>query len=167
MRSLHIIRRGNRYHYVCRIPADLQNLFPFPTIYKSLRTDDVKCARLLASTEEYRAQQLFLQLRSGMFNKDYEKYLIASYLKHHLNILEAKAMGTTSHCENPTKVKSKLKKEEQFFDAWAEDYELSADELRQFKHEFYQLLLKCQDIVHAGLMVRNVMTSYTLASDYG
>jgi hypothetical protein len=27
--------------------------------------------------------------------------------------------------------------------------------------------LKCQDIVHAGLMVKNVRTSFTLASDYG
>lgn len=85
MRPLHIIRRGNRYHYVCRIPADLQSLFPFPSIYKSLRTGDVKSARILASAEEYRIQQLFLQLRSGMFDKDYEKNLIASYLKHHLN----------------------------------------------------------------------------------
>jgi len=151
MRPLHIIRRGNRYHYVCRIPADLQSLFPFPTIYKSLRTGDVKSARILASAEEYRIQQLFLQLRSGMFDKDYEKNLIASYLKHHLNILEAKATGTTSHCENPANVKSKLKKEDQFFDAWAEDYGLSADELRQFKQEFYQRLSnKMTDMIAKG-----------------
>lgn len=140
MRSHHIILRGNRYHYVCRIPVDLRNLFPFPTIYKSLRTDDVKSARLLASAEEFRTQQLFLQLRSGMFPKDYEKHLIAAYLTHHLNILEAKATGTTSHCENPAVIKANLKDEDHFFDAWVKDNGLSQDELRQFKQEFYRIM---------------------------
>lgn len=49
-----------------------------------------------------------------MFPKDYEKHLIAAYLTHHLNILEAKATGTTSHCENPANIKAKLKEEDHF-----------------------------------------------------
>lgn len=75
-----------------------------------------------------------------MFPKDYEKHLIAAYLTHHLNILEAKATGTTSHCENPANIKAKLKEEDHFFDAWAKDYGLSQDELRQFKQEFYRIM---------------------------
>jgi len=76
MQTHHIVKRGNRYHYVCRIPADLLHHFPSPTIYKNLRTSEAKSARLLASAEEYRIQQLFLQLRSGMLNEDLEKHLI-------------------------------------------------------------------------------------------
>jgi integrase len=75
-----------------------------------------------------------------MFSKDFEKHLIASYLKHHLRVLEAKATGSTSHCENPDNVKAKLKKEDVFFDACAEDYGLSPDELIQFRQEFYKIM---------------------------
>ena len=103
MRLLHIVKRGKWYYYVCRIPADLLHLFPSITIYKSLHTDDVKNARLLTGAEEYRIQQLFLQLRSGMLSKDLEKHLIASFIKHHSSILEAKATGSTNHLDNPGK----------------------------------------------------------------
>lgn len=148
MRLLHIIKRGKRYHYVCRIPADLQHLFPSASIYKSLRTDNFKHARLLASAEEYRLQQLFVQLRSGMLSKDYEKHLIASYIKHHLSILEAKATGTTNHCDNPAEVKAKLKKEDLFFDLFAESFDLPDDHIRQLKLEFYRLLsVKMTDMI--------------------
>ena len=140
MRSRHIIKRGKWYYYVCRIPADLLHLFPSITIYKSLHTDDIKNARLLAGAEEYRTQQLFLQLRSGMLSKDQEKHLIASYIKHHLNILEAKATGNTNHLDKPGKIKADLKKEDLFFNDLAAPYNLSQEEIRQLKLEFYKTL---------------------------
>jgi hypothetical protein len=39
MRSYHLVKRGNRYHFVCRVPRDLLPLFPTPTIWKSLRAE--------------------------------------------------------------------------------------------------------------------------------
>lgn len=91
----HLIRRGNRYIFVCRIPSDLSPLFPKPTIWKSLKTDNEKDAYLLASAEEYRTQQLFLQLRSGMLSKDLEKRLIAAFLTKGVERIEAHATCTT------------------------------------------------------------------------
>jgi integrase len=93
MHSRHILKRGKRYSYVCRIPADLQDRFPSPTIWKSLHTDDVKQARLLAGAEEYRTQQLFMHLRCGMLSKDLEKRLVALYLKQGVDALELQATG--------------------------------------------------------------------------
>lgn len=95
MRSRHLIRRGNRYSFVCRIPSDLSPLFPQPTIWKSLKTDNEKDARLLASAEEYRAQQLFINLRTGMLSRDLENRIIAAYLLKGAERIEALATGTT------------------------------------------------------------------------
>lgn len=93
---LHVIQRGKGYAFVCRVPRDLLHLFPKKTIWKSLKAESAKDARLLAGAEEYRTQQLFMQLRTGMLDKELEKRLIALYLKQGVESLEALATGQTT-----------------------------------------------------------------------
>ena len=56
MRTNHTVKRGKRFSYVCSIPVDLQSHFPYPTLWKSLHTDDphIDLDRL-----EARAKELF------------------------------------------------------------------------------------------------------------
>ena len=93
MRLKHIIKRGSRYQYVCRVPRDLKSHFPFPVIYRTLGTANEKAARVLAASIEFDTQQLFMQLRSAMLSKDVEKRLIALYLKRGIEDMEAQAQG--------------------------------------------------------------------------
>lgn len=93
MRSRHIIKRGNHFHYVCRVPQDPSHFFPCSTIWKSLKNGRHKNALLVAAAEEYRAQQLFLQLKTGMLDPNLEKQLRTQYLKKEVECLEAKALG--------------------------------------------------------------------------
>jgi integrase len=90
---VHTRKRGDQFHYVCRVPRDLQHLFPTVQLTQSLKTDDERAAKVAATAIEYRTQQLFLQLRTGMLSKDLEKHLIARFLKRGLENLEAVAEG--------------------------------------------------------------------------
>jgi integrase len=93
MRLFHFVRRGNRYAFVCRVPSDLQQFFPKKVIWRSLKTSVTKDAVVLLKAEEYRLQRLFVQLRSGMFPKELEKWLVASYMLGGLELLEARTFG--------------------------------------------------------------------------
>ncbi|GFO57456.1 integrase [Geomonas sp. Red276] len=96
---VHTRKRGSMYHYVCRVPRDLQHLFPTVQITQSLKTTDERAARIAATAAEYRTQQLFLQLRTGMLPKDLEKHLIANFLSKGLDNLEAIAVGRPNGIE--------------------------------------------------------------------
>jgi len=89
----HVIMRGSGYQFVCRVPRDLQQHFPSPVIYRAIKATDKKSACVLATTLEYKTQQLFLQLRSAMLPKELEKRLVAIYLKQGLDRLESFATG--------------------------------------------------------------------------
>lgn len=88
MKYKHIVKRGNRYYFVCRIPHELLHHFPSAVIWKSLKTDNLKIACTLATALEYQTQKLFMQLRSGMLDPHLEKMLLANYLSNCLNLLE-------------------------------------------------------------------------------
>lgn len=90
----HIQKRGSRYHYICRIPADLLHAFPSPVISRALHTDDKKSAALLGVSIDYATKQLFVQLRSGMLDATLQRLLINLYLRNGLNELQAIANGT-------------------------------------------------------------------------
>ena len=92
---VHTCLRGNQYHYVCRVPSDLQHLFPTFQIAQSLKTDKEKDAMIAATALEYRSQKPFLQLRTGMLPKELEKRLVASYLLRGASRIEAQATGET------------------------------------------------------------------------
>jgi len=93
MRSYHVVKRGNRYHYVCRVPVDLICFFPISTIYRSLKTSDQKVARLLAASFEHRTQGVFMKLRSGQLDEYTVKKMLTSYLSSQLLSLEAGIKG--------------------------------------------------------------------------
>jgi len=84
----HLVRRGTRFQFMCRVPTDLLDLFPHSKIYKSLKTSDEKDARLLASSLEFQTQKLFLQLRSGMLSPAIKKELVTKYLSNYLSFIE-------------------------------------------------------------------------------
>jgi hypothetical protein len=90
---VHTRKRGDQYHYVCRVPHDLQHLFPVSQLTYSLKTTDERNAKVSATAAEYRTQQLFLQLRTGMLPKDLEKRLINQYLNSFATALQAEATG--------------------------------------------------------------------------
>ncbi|HCE66027.1 MAG: hypothetical protein A2X82_19575 [Geobacteraceae bacterium GWC2_55_20] len=92
--SKHIRKRGSKYHYICRVPADLLHVFPSPVISRALHTDDKKSAALLGVSIDYATKQLFVQLRSGMLDATLQRLLINLYLRNGLNELQAIANGT-------------------------------------------------------------------------
>lgn len=93
MQTKHLLKRGSRYIYRCRVPLDLLHCFPSPLIWKNLKTDNEKDARIAAAALEYRTQQLYMQLRTGMLPKDLEKRLINQYLNSYATALHAEATG--------------------------------------------------------------------------
>jgi hypothetical protein len=95
MRNYHVIKRGNKYHYVCRVPSDLRHFFPVTTIYRSLRSSDLKVARLLATTQEHTTQGVFMRLRSVHLDENAIRQMLTRYLGGKLEILEAKVLRKT------------------------------------------------------------------------
>lgn len=93
MRTKHLTMRGTRYYYRCRIPHDLNHLFPSPAITKALGTESEKDARTAATAIEYRTQKLFMQLRTGMLSPELQQRIIALYLNSHTTALKAAATG--------------------------------------------------------------------------
>ena len=78
---------------MCRVPADIQHLFPHPNIYKSLKTSNEKMAIQLATVLEYQTQKLFFQIRTGMLDPNINKSLIAHYLNDYITFIENDVKG--------------------------------------------------------------------------
>lgn len=94
MRQFHVVKRGNWFHFVCRVPSDLLGKLPKTVLWQSLKTADAKAARVLAAGIEQRTQQLFLQLRSGMLSAEMEKRIVNAYLCFGVDRIEAQATNT-------------------------------------------------------------------------
>jgi integrase len=93
MQTKHLVKRGSRYIYRCRVPFDLLPCFPSPLIWKNLKTEKEKDARIAAAALEYRTQQLYLQLRTGMLPKELQEHLVMLYLNSYATALSAAAKG--------------------------------------------------------------------------
>jgi hypothetical protein len=94
MQTKHLVKRGSRYIYRCRVPFDLLHCFPSPLIWKNLKTDKEKDARIAAAAAlEYRTQQLYLQLRTGMLPKELQERLVMLYLNSFATAMQAEATG--------------------------------------------------------------------------
>jgi hypothetical protein len=64
------LRRYKKYYYFrLRIPKDLAHLFPFGFLNRSLRTQDIKSAKLLVRIYESQTETLFVLLRSGILTE--------------------------------------------------------------------------------------------------
>jgi hypothetical protein len=78
--SSHIFVRNSIYFYRTDIPSDLKHYFHSTEIKQSLKTKDCKNAKALAVSLEYRVQQTFCMLRTGMLPDDLIKQVLAGIL---------------------------------------------------------------------------------------
>lgn len=77
MSGKHLLCCKGQYYYRIKIPVDLKHHFPSPVIKKSLKTTDSKPAKLLAVSMEYRVQQIFTLIRTGMLSDDVVQGMVA------------------------------------------------------------------------------------------
>jgi hypothetical protein len=75
--SNNLLCRNGHYYYHIKIPVDLKQHFPSPVLKKSLKTADIKAARLLAVSMAYDVQQTFALIRSGMLPEDIVQGMVA------------------------------------------------------------------------------------------
>ena len=140
MRSRHLSTSGNRFRFVVRVPRDIVHLFPTATIWKPVKAKDARTARLLADAWEYRTQQLFCQLRTGMLSNDLEKKLVALFLKQGSELLEARAKGQPIALDGTSAAEANAVNQavEEGFAALASVDGLSAKLARQKRSSFLQ-----------------------------
>lgn len=84
MQTQHLFFRKHTYYYVARVPQDLTDHFPVKTIWRSLKTECVKSARTLIKNYEFRAERLFMQIRSGVLTDEQISRLVAEFLHDEL-----------------------------------------------------------------------------------
>lgn len=72
----HTFIRNNTYYYRANVPVDLLQYFPTTEIKKSLKTKESKAAKLVAISFEYKIQQAFAMLRTGMLPDDIIQQLV-------------------------------------------------------------------------------------------
>jgi integrase len=84
----YLVRRNN--HYYCRIwiPEDLKSHFNCCEIKRSLKTSNCNNARTLVKALVYRAERIFMLIRSGMLTNDQIKTIAANFIKSTLNRTE-------------------------------------------------------------------------------
>lgn len=75
--SSHIFVRNSIYYYRADIPSDLKQHFHSTEIKQSLKTKDSKIAKVLAISMEYKLQQAFCMIRSGMLAENVVQSLVA------------------------------------------------------------------------------------------
>jgi len=74
----HVYTRKDIYYFRVDIPADIKHHFHTPEIKQSLKTKDSKTAKVLAISMEYKLQQAFCLIRSGMLSEDIIKQVVDS-----------------------------------------------------------------------------------------
>ena len=109
MLANHIKKRGCIYYYCCRVPTDLQPLFPSDVISRSLKTNSKKHAGVLRLKFEHKLQKLFLQLRSGMLDRTLQNHLVNQFLHSNLKDLESIATGQVQLYEDIIQLREKRK----------------------------------------------------------
>jgi integrase len=72
----HVYIRNGIYYYRVDIPTDLKHYFNTSEIKQSLKTKDSKIAKVMAISLEYKIQQTFCMIRSGMLPDDLVQSLI-------------------------------------------------------------------------------------------
>lgn len=74
-----ILKRNNYFYFRIWIPLELRLHFKKKEICKSLKTDNYKNAKVMASKLLFTTERLFLHLRSGMYNDTQMKQLVKDY----------------------------------------------------------------------------------------
>lgn len=80
MRFFHLCARNGNYHYVARIPVDLQQHFPRQTLYFSLHTKDFTFAKAQAGAVESELFAIYSVLRSPMIDSTLADYMVNKFL---------------------------------------------------------------------------------------
>lgn len=73
----HVFVRNNIYYFRTDIPSDIRHLFHSSEIKQSLKTKDSKIAKVMAISMEYKLQQTFSLIRSGMLPEEVIAGMIA------------------------------------------------------------------------------------------
>jgi hypothetical protein len=89
MSDINLFKRNNIYYFRCKIPQDIFPHIERKEIWKSLKTNNYKAAKVIALKLLYRTERLFLHLRSGMFTNTQMKQLVKDYLQAYLNRCES------------------------------------------------------------------------------
>lgn len=78
----HVFVRNDIYYYRANVPVDLRHHFSTTEIKQSLKTKDAKLAKVMASSLEYKVQQTFCMIRTGMLPDDMVRSLVCELQPH-------------------------------------------------------------------------------------
>ena len=78
----HVFVQNSIYYYRTDIPSDIRHLFNSPEIKQSLKTKDSKIAKVMAISMEYKLQQTFCMIRSGMLPGEIVAGMVAEIYPH-------------------------------------------------------------------------------------
>ena len=84
----YLIRRNNNYYCRIWIPEDLKPHFNCCEIKRSLKTSNCNNARSLVKALVYRAERVFMLIRSGMLTNEQIKIIASHFIKATLNRTE-------------------------------------------------------------------------------
>lgn len=76
----HLVKVNDTFYYKIKVPTDLQSYFPCKVIKKSLKTRDLRDAKVLLVAMEYNSSRCFTLLRTGMLTDEVAKQLVDSIL---------------------------------------------------------------------------------------
>jgi integrase len=84
----YLSKRDNVYYFRLRVPKDLHRFFPVREIKKSLKTQNLNCAKMSAKALSFKAEKLFTIIRSDMLTDEQIKRLVAEQLRSGLKDAE-------------------------------------------------------------------------------
>ncbi len=84
-----LFKRNSVYYFRLNIPQDIAPYFSCREIWKSLRTNNYKSAKITITKLLYVTEQLFLHVRSGMYSDIQIRQLVKDYLHAYLNRCES------------------------------------------------------------------------------
>lgn len=94
MSQRYMVMRNKIYCFRQRVPKDLKHLFPVLTIIRSLKTRDVKAAKLLLHTVQGKLETVFALLRTGFLNDEQTRIVVDALLndERKTHLTEAKSV---------------------------------------------------------------------------
>ena len=108
MQIQHLFLRQGCYQFVIRVPRDLLGHFPQKTLWRSLKTKDLKAAKILVKAREHEAEKIFMQIRTGLLSDDQIKRLVAVFLHGELSSIESERSTAHSLRHSLTSVEANI-----------------------------------------------------------
>ena len=127
-------RRKGHFYLRLRVPSDLQGLSSSPEILKSLRTTDLKLARLSASSLLPEILKVFTLLRGGYISEDQAKGKLSDVLRRTPKLTSSKPSAANLPPASPTLQK--------VIEQYTKDHETAWTAKTRLEYEsYYRLLL--------------------------